>query len=185
MFGWPKIKRPRPVFHKTVHSLQWKGNGTMSSGKCVDLHKLCVAAVFMALAVFSRTWAVPSYAQEKPQYGGTLTMALAYTPPSYDAHRETTIGTVQPTAPHYSLLLKIDPDHYPKAIGDLAESWTISQDQRTYTFKIRKGVRFHDGSPLTAKDVKSSYDKIIFPPPGDGQHPQGLVFGRRKSRSSG
>jgi len=62
-------------------------------------------------------------------------MALAYTPPSYDPHRETTIGTVQPTAPHYSLLLKIDPDNYPKVIGDLAESWTISQDHKTYTFK--------------------------------------------------
>ena len=138
----------------------------MRSGKGVDVHKFYIAGMLMALVVFSWAWAVPSYAQEKPQSGGTLNMALAYTPPSYDAHRETTIGTVQPLLPHYSLLLKIDPDHYPKVIGDLAESWTVSQDQKTYTFKIRKGVKFHDGSLLTAKDIKATYDKIIFPPPG-------------------
>jgi peptide/nickel transport system substrate-binding protein len=50
-------------------------------------------------------------------------------------------------------------------VGELAESWTHSQDSKTYTFKIRRGVKFHDGSLLTAKDVKASYDKIIFPPP--------------------
>ena len=136
----------------------------MSSRTWVDIFKLCLPGVLMTIVALS--WAVPSSAQEKPQYGGTLNMALAYTPPSYDPHRETTIGTVQPTAPHYSLLLKIDPDNYPKVIGDLAESWTISQDHKTYTFKIRKGVKFHDGSTLTAKDIKATYDKIIFPPPG-------------------
>ena len=40
------------------------------------------------------------------------------------------------------------------------------QDQLTYTFKIRKGVKFHDGSELTAKDIKASYDKILHPPAG-------------------
>ena len=73
---------------------------------------------------------------------------------------------IHPISPHYSLLLKFDPENYPKIIGDLAESWTVSGDQKTYTFKIHKGVKFHDGSILTARDVKASYDKIIFPPPG-------------------
>jgi hypothetical protein len=36
----------------------------------------------------------------------------------------------------------------------------------TYTFKIRQGIRFHDGSPLTAADVKATYDKIIWPAAG-------------------
>jgi ABC-type transport system substrate-binding protein len=39
-------------------------------------------------------------------------------------------------------------------------------DGLTYTFKIRPGIRFHDGSPLTAADVKATYDKIVFPPDG-------------------
>ena len=105
-------------------------------------------------------------AAEKIQYGGTLNFAVEVDPPSYDAHREQTYNMVHPTAPHYSLLVKFDPGNYPRIVGDLAESWTVSKDQKTYTFKIHKGVRFHDGSILTARDVKASYDKIIFPPPG-------------------
>src|SRR5439155_24966674 len=53
-----------------------------------------------------------------------------------------------------------------KIVGDLAESWTITKDGRTYTLKLRHGVKFHDGSEMTSKDAKASYDKIIFPPGG-------------------
>ncbi len=107
-----------------------------------------------------------TWAAEKPQYGGTLYFACEVEPPSYDAHRESTYAMVHPTAPHYSLLIKFDPENYPKIIGDVAESWTLSPDQKTYTFKIHKGVKFHDGSLLTARDIKASYDKIFSPPAG-------------------
>ena len=46
------------------------------------------------------------------------------------------------------------------------ESWSFSRDGLTLTVKIRKGIKFHDGTPLTAQDVKATYDKIIFPPEG-------------------
>ena len=105
-------------------------------------------------------------AQEKPRSGGELVFAVAETPPSFDGHRETTFAMLHPVAPHYSTLLRFDPEKYPKIVGDVAESWTISKDGLTYTFKIRKGIKFHDGSLLTAKDVKATYDKIIFPPEG-------------------
>ncbi len=89
-------------------------------------------------------------------------------PPSYDGHREETFGLIHPIAPHYNTLLRVDPTDKTgtKPVGDLAESWTVSKDQQTYTFKLRKGVKFHDGSEMTSKDVKASYDKIIFPPAG-------------------
>lgn len=103
---------------------------------------------------------------EKPQHGGTLVYAVGAAPPSFDAHRESTYAVIHPISPHYSLLLKFDQENYPKVVGDLAESWSISNDHKTYTFKIHKGVKFHDGSILTSKDVKASYDKIIFPSPG-------------------
>jgi len=105
-------------------------------------------------------------AEEKPQYGGTLTYAVGQAPPSFDAHRESTYAVIHPIAPHYSLLLKFDPKTYPKIVGDLAESWTVSTDHKAYTFKIHKGVKFHDGSLLTSKDIKATYDKIFSPPPG-------------------
>src|SRR5881296_1762415 len=48
----------------------------------------------------------------------------------------------------------------------LATSWRISPDGLTYTFKLRPGVKFHDGSLLSSRDVKASYDKIVSPPSG-------------------
>src|SRR5262249_38036605 len=109
---------------------------------------------------------LPILAQGQPRTGGELVMAVPSEPPSYDGHREETFGLIHPVAPFYSLLLRVDPDDPNKIIGDLAERWTTSEDGLTYTFKIRPGVKFHDGSPLTARDVKASYDKIIFPPAG-------------------
>jgi len=114
-------------------------------------------------------------AQDKPRYGGELIFVVPSEPPSYDAHREETFGVIHPMAPHYNTLLRTDPLDRTgtKLVGDLAESWTVAKDGRTYTFKIRKGVKFHDGSELTSKDVKASYDKIIFPPQGVASDRQG------------
>ena len=107
-------------------------------------------------------------AQEKPRYGGELVFLVPSEPPSYDAHREGTFGTIHPLAPHYNTLLRIDPTDRTgtRPVPDLAESWTISPDGTTYTFRLRQAVRFHDGSLMTSRDVKASYDKIIFPPAG-------------------
>ena len=111
---------------------------------------------------------VTARAQDAPRNGGELVMMVPAEPPSYDGHREGTFGTVHPLAPHYNTLLRIDPTDRTgtRPVGDLADSWTISPDGLTYTFKLRPGVRFHDGSPMTSRDVKGSYDKIIFPTGG-------------------
>ncbi len=138
----------------------------MRTSKKVSMN-LCRAMVLMISLVplvFQAT--APAAEKEKPRTGGELVFAVGETPPSYDGHRETTFAMLHPIAPHYSTLLRFDPQSYPKIIGDVAESWAVSKDGLTYTFKIRKGIKFHDGSPLTAKDVKATYDKIIFPPEG-------------------
>src|SRR5213596_4130489 len=105
--------------------------------------RLGLLTVILAAAL-----AVPAGAQEKPRYGGELLFAVPSEPPSYDAHREETFGVMHPMAPHYNTLLRVDPNDKTgtKPVADIAESWTISKDQLTYTFKIRKGVKFHDGS---------------------------------------
>src|SRR6266850_5000460 len=107
-------------------------------------------------------------AQVKPRNGGELIFVVPSEPPSYDAHQEETFGIIHPMAPLYSTLLRVDPldKTGTRPVGDLAESWTVSKDGMTYTFKIRHGVKFHDGSVLTSKDIKASYDKIVFPPAG-------------------
>ena len=100
---------------------------------------------------------------ETPRRGGVLLAVIGADAPSLDAHQETTFATLHPVAPLYSTLLQIDPYSYPNVIGDAASEWTISPDGLTYTFKIRQGIRFHDGSTLTAADVKTTCDKIVFP----------------------
>ncbi len=119
----------------------------------------------------------PPASAAEPRRGGELVFIVGAEPPSFDGHRESTFAMLHWTAPHYSLLVKFDPENYPNIIGDVAESWTISPDGLTYTFRLRDGVRFHDGSLLTARDVKATYDKIIFPP-------QGVVSARRASYSA-
>src|SRR5499433_2371536 len=110
----------------------------------------------------------PAGAQDQPRSGGELIFVVAAEPPSFDAHQEETFAMLHPGAPQYNTLMRVDPTDRTgtKVIGDLAESWTVSPDRRTYTFKVRKGVKFHDGSVMTSRDVKASYDHIIFPPSG-------------------
>src|SRR5207245_8731855 len=114
-------------------------------------------AVLLAAAPAAR-------AAETPRRGGVLLAAIAADAPSLDPHQEETFATLQLVAPCYSTLLQIDPYQYPKVIGDVATEWKIAADGLTYTFKLRQGIRFHDGSPLTVADVKATYEKIVFPP---------------------
>jgi peptide/nickel transport system substrate-binding protein len=100
--------------------------------------------------------------------GGELTFVVSGEPPSYDAHREETFALIHPAAPHYNTLLRIDPLDRTgtRVVGDLATSWTVSSDRRTYVLRLRRGVKFHDGSEMTSRDVRATYEKIINPPPG-------------------
>jgi peptide/nickel transport system substrate-binding protein len=131
-------------------------------------HRVLVTVVTLAILIGSLVAAVPAAVQaaETPRRGGVLLAAIGADAPSLDPHQEVTFATIELVAPLYSTLLQIDPYNYPKIIGDLATEWKISPDALTYTFKIHQGVRFHDGSALTATDVKATYDKIVFPPPG-------------------
>jgi peptide/nickel transport system substrate-binding protein len=107
-------------------------------------------------------------AQDKPRPGGELIFVVPSEPPTYDGHAEGTFGLVHPLAPHYNGLLRIDPFDKTgtKVVPDVAESWTVSKDGLVYTLKLRQGVKFHDGSVMTSRDVKASYDRIINPPVG-------------------
>jgi peptide/nickel transport system substrate-binding protein len=114
---------------------------------------------------------LPVTAAEIPKRGGTLTfMISADAPPSFDAHRDNAFSTVHSAAPFYSVLIRVDPDN-PSSTTDFicdlcTEMPTPTDDGKTYTFKIRQGVKFHDGTPLTAADVAASWQRIVDPPEG-------------------
>jgi peptide/nickel transport system substrate-binding protein len=120
----------------------------------------------VALALLVGAMGASAQTGETPRRGGVLLAAIGADAPSLDPHQEQTFATLQPVAPLYSTLLQIEPGNYPNVIGDLASEWKISPDGLAYTFKLHKGVKFHDGSPLTSADVKASYDKILSPPDG-------------------
>jgi peptide/nickel transport system substrate-binding protein len=124
--------------------------------------------ILVVVAVLAAMAGGPAHAQDKPRSGGELVFVVPSEPPSYDGHAEGTFGVVHPLAPHYNGLLRIDPTDRTgtKPVPDLAESWTISRDGLVYTLKLRPGVKFHDGSVMTSRDAKASYDRIINPPKG-------------------
>ncbi len=109
--------------------------------------------------------------QDTPKYGGILHyMIPADAPPSFDAHRESTYATVHSAAPFYSVLIRVDP-HNPSDTSHLVCDLCTQMPQptdggKTWTFKIRTGVKFQNGDPLTAADVAASFNEIAFPPPG-------------------
>jgi peptide/nickel transport system substrate-binding protein len=127
--------------------------------------------VTLAVAAASIAATASAGASETPKRGGTLTYLIAAdAPPSFDGHREQTYATIHPVAPFYSVLIRINPDN-PASSDDFdcdlcTEMPKPTDDGKTYTFKIRDGVKFHDGSPLTAADVAASWNEIVFPPEG-------------------
>ncbi len=118
-------------------------------------------ATLMVMGLFAA-----ALAEEKPQYGGVMKVAISGDPPSLDMHQETTFKVKIPMSTCYNTLVIFDPHGFPKIIGDLAKSWTSSKDGMTWTFKLHEGVKFHDGSELTSADVKASWEKIVWPPKG-------------------
>jgi peptide/nickel transport system substrate-binding protein len=115
--------------------------------------------------------AAPSFAQEEPKHGGTLNyMIPADAPPSLDGHRESTYATVHSVAPFYSVLIRVNPENPADTTDLVCDLCTAipqpTDDGKTYAFKIRQDVKFHDGSQLTAADIAASYNKIIFPANG-------------------
>ncbi len=127
-------------------------------------HSRALLLVVVALAVVIALAVPAAQGADTPRRGGILLAVIGADPPSLDPHQESTFATLQLVAPLYSTLLQTDPYAYPKIIGDAASEWKISADALTYTFKIRQGIKFHDGSPLTSADVKATHDKLIFPP---------------------
>jgi ABC-type transport system substrate-binding protein len=92
--------------------------------------------------------------------GGRL-VRLFIDPPTLDPHLTTDATSAQVIVEVFGGLVTIDRDL--NIVPDLAESWDISPDGRTYTFHLRKDAAFHSGKPLTAEDVRWSLERAVNP----------------------
>lgn len=71
------------------------------------------------------------------------------------------LSTAEVTGNTYSKLVTLDLEDTSKVKGDLADSWTVSDDGLTFTFKLKSGIKFASGNPLTAEDVAYSFERVV------------------------
>jgi peptide/nickel transport system substrate-binding protein len=93
---------------------------------------------------------------------GTLVVGLVAEPTSLDPGQLTDINSMKLLGALYDTLVRFKPNSFDLA-PSLATDWTISPDLMTYTFKLRQGVRFHDGTDFNADAVKFTYDRLLDP----------------------
>jgi peptide/nickel transport system substrate-binding protein len=105
-----------------------------------------------------------AFAQKR---GGTLVMLVQPEPPTLASYISTSGPIGQVSTKVYEGLLEYDFNLKP--IPGLAESWTVSQDGKTVTFKLQKGVKFHDGKAFTSADVQFSILEVL-----KKGHPRGI-----------
>ncbi len=121
----------------------------------------------MAAAALAALMLALAPAAEAQKRGGTLVMITQPEPPTMAAYLSTSGPIGQVTAKVFDGLLEYGFDLKP--IPSLAESWSISPDGKTITFKLRQGVKFHDGQPFTSADVKFTIMEVL-----KKYHPRGI-----------
>jgi peptide/nickel transport system substrate-binding protein len=101
----------------------------------------------------------PEPEDEYPEasYGGSLRVALIDEPPTFDIHQTTTSTTAFVSWHIFEALFTWDAELH--AIPELPEDYTVSSDGLVYRFHLRDDVLFHDGAPLTARDIVASIER--------------------------
>ncbi|WP_296335382.1 ABC transporter substrate-binding protein [Reyranella sp.] len=104
----------------------------------------------------------PALAQKA---GGILKIQHMDTPPSASIHEEATVSTAVPFMSVFNNLVMFDQNvaknSFESIVPDLATSWTWSGDGTKLAFKLRQGVKWHDGKPFTAKDVQCTFELLL------------------------
>jgi peptide/nickel transport system substrate-binding protein len=122
----------------------------------VSMSRIIWAAFALGLSLAS-----PALAQKS---GGVLRMPDFASPASMSIHEEVTRAAINPLMPVFNNLVMFDQHQARNAIDtimpDLAESWSWDDAKTALTFKLRHGVKWHDGQPFTAADVKCTWDLL-------------------------
>jgi peptide/nickel transport system substrate-binding protein len=125
-----------------------------------------------------------------PHMGGTLIVATTNDTPDLDIQKYISSSQHNALLPFYDGLVEKDwtaDADYPPIIPGLATSWSVSPDGRTYTFQLRKGVKFHDGSPFDAAAADFNFQRMTNPQhkyydPQVGSTAQGVLKGLKGSK---
>ena len=139
---------------KTAHEAPRRGPSWLS--------RRCLARLVLAAGIALAAGGGTALADAK--VGGTLKAAFDHDAGGFDPAKATLGMSHAVIEQVYSTLMSLDSDANP--YPDLAESVDISPDGLVYTFKLRSGVKFHDGTPLVAEDVKFSLDRLMDPKTG-------------------
>ena len=120
------------------------------------------AGFFAATLAAAMLASAPAPAQKQ---GGTLKYYHRDNPPTASIHEEATVSTVNPFMAVFNNLVLFDQakpsESLETIVPDLAESWSWSADKKKVTFKLRQGVKWHDGKPFTSKDVGCTFDLLL------------------------
>lgn len=149
-----------------------------SMKKSIQIFLMLVLSLFIMVGCSSNSTSTPEKKPDQstdsdkkpeessdPQYGGTITIGAMEEPDTLDVHK-TAMAMASAVSHHLGgTLLSVNADTN-ELEPNLAESFQVSDDGLTITFKIRQGVTFTDGTPLTAQVFKDTYDRILNPDTG-------------------
>ena len=117
-------------------------------------HLLQAGAALTAGSIFG----IPLEVAAQAAKGGVLVIGSTQTPRHLNSAVQSGIATMMPAAQLFASLIRMDKNWKPQPY--LAESWTLSPDNRSVSLVLRKDAVFHDGKPITAEDVKFSIETI-------------------------
>ncbi len=144
-------------WNETIGSRQ----GRRGPGSDVTMRAKLVGLLVVGLAALSPCLSQAAFAQ---QSGGILRMFHSDNPPSTSIHEEFSAATVVPFMPVFNNLVVFDPavpqNSDKSVVPDLAESWSWNEDKTELTFKLRRGVKWHDGWAFTAADVECTFNLL-------------------------
>ncbi len=140
------------------------------------------SAVVVSLLLLG-IFAAGAASAQKP--GGVLKMYHRDSPASASIHEEATFSTNTPFMGVFNNLVMYKQDvaqnTMDSIVPDLATSWAWSADRKRLTFKLREGVKWHDGKPFTAKDVKCTFDMVMDKSPATSARSPSTATSRRPS----
>ncbi|MBI2907123.1 MAG: ABC transporter substrate-binding protein [Chloroflexi bacterium] len=110
--------------------------------------------------------ATPKPAADQPRSGGILHISMYALVQHYDIHQNTSVAGMHPMQHAYNNVVAYDPLDPEKIVGDLAQSWDMSQDGTVFTFRLHPGVKWQDGKSFTSADARFTLERIQNPPRG-------------------